>query len=255
MEEKLEDIQSVRKNLLAISIISILIFCFAWDIQKVNIFWIIQMDNIESWKILTILLISLAYTYLRYIQYFIKNWVSVNQKLLIHYILSGNKIFENIIKIKTNKSIVNNKFDIDLESVEYKKNDILNFKYWTNRIMLILSGKYFKDIDDDSFVDMWIFDEYSNNEHLLSKDNIIWTIYSNKHQLTVILEDDTKSINYEKRERLNITLKLNKFKLIWYKIKYLFSEKYFSDYYFPMLLWFIAFILIIVKIYESNNLL
>ena len=79
--EDLGDIKIFRKNLMVISIITILVLIFSNNFKEVNIFWLIKLKNLESYKILILLLITNIYVFIRYKQYLFKYDLDINIRL------------------------------------------------------------------------------------------------------------------------------------------------------------------------------
>lgn len=106
--EEIWNIKSFRNNLMIASLVTILIFIFSDKITKINFLWLIEITNINSIKLLVIILIINIYTFYRYNSYFMKMHFNLNYALLFKLILE--KI--NLWKIK---------WTIKVNSDEYEK--------------------------------------------------------------------------------------------------------------------------------------
>lgn len=226
--EELGDIKNFRKNLMLISVLTILIFIFSENIKEINILWIIKLEDIESYKILGILLILNLYTLIRYLQYFIKYDLSNDKKILVIDIINHSYFKKNIID--SYQLIFNASFSHSKIKHHYKKDDILSINY-NNGISL--------DTKDDS---MYFF-----CHNALKNNNITWWIFGmfENRELKVYLHnkygkelDDNIVINYNNNNYIMFLL------LILYYIK----EHNFSDYYLPIFLWIISSSIIFIQL-------
>lgn len=199
-----------------VSLTNILILLFSNNITEINILWLIKLTDINSLKVLMVLLIWNLYVFRRYHQYLLTFPKKFNYSILLHDIVNNAK--KQIKEIRTNSfSTVTDRFFINSK--------------WNLFIWESLNGD-FKNIfnNEDIYCDIKKTAEYNINEILLSK--------------------------YQDGYSFRISYKKYNIKIIWIKFKFYFREKFYLDYYLPIWIGNISLILLTIKIiYESNNLL
>lgn len=217
--EDLWDIKIFRKNLMIISIINILIFIFASDIKEINILWLIKLENVNSFKVLILLLISNIYVIIRYNQILIKSPKKQDYKILFSYIIKNYK--KNIIEINY------------INSTNYT-----NIKKWPLEKwrMITIDSKWTVSLEENSDI-IWLVTYF-------------YEIYSNDNIYSILNKNTIKLIDKKELREKSITITFNNSINVFYqKIKYYIDDSYYFDFYLPLLIWLISIFLIETKLF------
>lgn len=228
--DDLWDIKVFRKNLMLVSIITIIIFIFWWNIKEINIFWMIKLENINSYKILILILVTNIYVLVRYGQYLLKHDLNINYKILILEVINNKYFQKNIIEIRE----MTRENDYDWTSMytkkTYKKNEITNLSY--NKSVQLSYNNWnatrifcYNALTDENII-WWLFGVLENNNMWLYLNN------NNKGR-----DDDNLYIEYKENKLIFFIL----------KIKFYIKEHIFFDYYLPIIFWVISIILIVIN--------
>lgn len=231
--DDLWDLKIFRNNLMFISIIIIIFIVFKWNINEINILWIVKLKEINSIKILILFLIIIAYVLLRYLQYLLKYDLDINYKILIFDIINNKYYQKNIINLR------------EMNVTFLNKNN--------NSRIVEMKKIYEKKVISEIIYDNWITLKFKNTNicnsycyKAISDNNIFWWIVTNnKWFLSLFIHNKDES---NKKDNIHISYKNNKLIFFILKLKFYIKEHYFFDYYLPIFMWIISIILIITKI-------
>ena len=103
--EDLGDIKIFRRNIMLVSLLTIIFIFFKWDIININILWVIKTNNVNDFKLIIILIILNFYVFLRYYTYIksiyiIRNYAKLFKELLNNYNKDLIEISNDSWKIK-----------------------------------------------------------------------------------------------------------------------------------------------------------
>lgn len=212
MEEKIWELHSFRKNLILISLISLLLLVFWWNIENIN-FLAFKLANVSDWKIYTLLFAWNIYTLWRYWQYLTISPIYKNNKFIFQQVLSLDESKKAYLSLPTWTSKI--KLDKQWNILEYKTGNI-----WVIRLRDIIKSNNY------------IVSNRGENRKHLDKD----------YDSIVNFSEEIK-----KSDRIN-----NYYSIIYNKqdIKesFIFQDKYFADRNLPIILWLFSIVCTSIKI-------
>lgn len=184
------DFKDVRRNLLTVSIITLLILLFSENIEDVSVFWIINIQSVSDIKVLVVLLVFNIYSAWRYTQFLYKNPVILDYKILFIDLVRKiqHKVFLwqiiNFNTSSTNKDWTPVKLFIsdklDLYEVEEGSNHLINEKdILKEKYIVLREEKLYRlyHVNDKRYTRLYTI-SINKNQSLLKKIKILLTYLS-----------------------------------------------------------------------------
>lgn len=229
--EEIWNIKSIRNNLLIIWFLTTSLLFISDNIQRINLFWIVEFEDINQPKILLIFFVLNLYVFYRYLQYMWRFNEHADKKFLLKSFLNSSYHTKNIISVEMNSNFTP---DREYKSFKYKWEEIHHISY-SNNLIQVSTEAY------------WTYFLFTN---FLYDDLIYWRISKvtgdNNQSLKLYIKNswvDSESlvINYEYKA---IPYYLN-------LLKSILKDNYYTDYYFPILVGLVSIFFLTYKLIIS----